>query len=394
MKKKLAYFIGKNLERALYVYMLLSLWSANTFITFLTFFSFLVPQRKKFDLILFPYAQRGSDGYKRRFEVYLDFLKNENISYKVCHLIENERVVKILDGPFGRRYLLFQALLWKRTSQVISARKYKHAFFQRGLFPFYPDQEFPYLERLLKRLNCNVTIDFWDADWFINPAIVNKAAAYSDNISCVNDYIIQYFSFLPNKKTLFPIGVDLKSYSVKKDYSIGNEVSFFYTGLPSNVQQFLDLIQPVFFELKKHFKFRLNLVTRYRTEITEFPIEFFDFDEATFYSKLIESDIGLYYVPNSDRSKGKMAMKVLDYMAAGLPCVATPLGLSPFAIDNENVLFAMTEKEWVAKILKLTKNASLRKKIGVNGREMVEKHHSLKNSYQTFKEIVFRQNYV
>ena len=40
-------------------------------------------------------------------------------------------------------------------------------------------------------------------------------------------------------------------------------------------------------------------------------------------------------VKSDVESKGKMAMKVLDYQSAGLPCVATPSGLSNHANDYD-----------------------------------------------------------
>ncbi len=382
-------FLDRNLQRVYYLWMLVSVNTAYVLISIITFLSFLIPKRKKYDLILFPYAQKGSDGYKRRFEVYFEFLSKDNISFKVCNLIDNEELVNIFDGRFGKRYLLYQFIIWKRLWQVLSARHYKYAFFQRGLFPFYPGQRYPYLERLLKKLGCEVTIDFWDADWMINKEITDGAAAFADRISCVNDFIRDYFNFLTVPKEIFPIGVDLTHYRIKNDYSIEEEIKFIYTGLPANVQQFFELAHPIFIELKKHLKFRLIVITRYREKIDEYPVEFYDFEEPDFYAKLVEADIGLYLVPDSDKSRGKMAMKVLDYMSAALPGIATPVGLSPFALDGENILFAESFDEWVDKLIQLKQNAGLRKFLGQNGRKMVEKFHCIESSYLTFKSIVF-----
>ena len=371
--------------------MLISINIAYCLISILTFFSFLIPKKRKYDLIIFPYAQKGSDGYKRRFEVYFDFLKQENISYKICDIIDNDLFVKIIDGSFGKRYLFFQKTIWKRIWQVYSARNYKAVFIQRGLFVLYPDQKFPYLERLIYRLNGNITIDFWDSFWVYNPKLVNKAVLYANKVACVNNFILDYFQFSFNKKFLFPIGVNLDLYKIKLDYSIEDPIRFIYTGLPSNVETFLQLSHPVFISLKSKIDFKLILITRYRCEINDYPVEFYDFNEDTFYDQLLNADVGLYFVKDSEISKGKMAMKVLDYMSAGLPCVASPFGLSPYAVDKENILLANSVEEWVDNIIVLKEDINIRKKIGENGRKMVEQFHDVKSSFNIFKESVLNK---
>jgi len=371
--------------------MISSISLAYCLISILTFFSFLIPKKRKYDLIIFPYAQKGSDGYKRRFEVYFDFLKQENISCKICDIINSDDLFRINEGPFGGRYILFQKIIWKRIWQVYSARNYKAVFIQRGLFVLYPDQKFPYLERLIYQLNDNITIDFWDSFWVYNPKLVNKAVLYANKVACVNNFIVDYFQFSLNKKFLFPIGVDLTSYITKYDYSIDNIVKFIYTGAPGNVETFLQLSHQVFINLKKKIDFKLILITRYRCEINDYPVEFYDFDENTFFNHLANADIGLYFVKDSEISKGKMAMKVLDYMSAGLPCVASPFGLSPYVVDKENILLANSVEEWIDNIIALKEDINLRKKVGENGRKMVEKYHDIKNSFNTFKEIVLKK---
>tara|TARA_B100001939_G_C16453760_1_gene410007 strand:- start:200 stop:505 length:306 start_codon:yes stop_codon:yes gene_type:complete len=92
-------------------------------------------------------------------------------------------------------------------------------------------------------------------------------------------------------------------------------------------------------------------------------------------------------VKSDEESKGKMAMKVLDYQSAGLPCIATPSGLSSYVKDNDNILLSNEENEWIKKLTKLFDNKSLRKKLGENGFEMVKKHHSIEKSYIEFKEL-------
>jgi glycosyltransferase involved in cell wall biosynthesis len=78
-------------------------------------------------------------------------------------------------------------------------------------------------------------------------------------------------------------------------------------------------------------------------------------------------------------AKGKCGLKVLQYMACGVPVVASPVGVNREIInDGENGFLAATDKEWLEKLSLLASNEELRRKIGQKGRETVEKHYSLK----------------
>ena len=70
----------------------------------------------------------------------------------------------------------------------------------------------------------------------------------------------------------------------------------------------------------------------------------------------------------------------------------SPMGLSPFAVDGQNIILAETIQDWIIKILSITKNQSERERLGKEGRAMVEKFHNIQNSYNTFVKIVFNNN--
>jgi glycosyltransferase involved in cell wall biosynthesis len=85
-------------------------------------------------------------------------------------------------------------------------------------------------------------------------------------------------------------------------------------------------------------------------------------------------------------------MKVMDYLATGLPCVASPFGLTPFAVDNENILLANSYEDWQKQIGRLINNKKLREELGKNGRNMIKDKHNINNSYNSFSKLIFSKN--
>ncbi len=72
---------------------------------------------------------------------------------------------------------------------------------------------------------------------------------------------------------------------------------------------------------------------------------------------------------DSDYSKGKCAFKLLQYMAAGLPCVASPVGANIEVVhDNESGFLASSEQEWIEKLSILIEDQQKRQSMGEKGK--------------------------
>ena len=84
---------------------------------------------------------------------------------------------------------------------------------------------------------------------------------------------------------------------------------------------------------------------------------------------LLKMDIGVMPLPDEDFARAKGGYKLYLYMAAGLPCVASPVGVNSSIIKNgENGFLATSQNEWLSCLTKLTQNKALRTKMGENGR--------------------------
>ncbi|MGH9465159.1 MAG: glycosyltransferase [Thermoanaerobaculia bacterium] len=65
---------------------------------------------------------------------------------------------------------------------------------------------------------------------------------------------------------------------------------------------------------------------------------------------------------------GKLVTKLLEYMTAGLPVLASPVGDNRFAIrDGENGLLASNTQEWTAKLARLLDQPELRRRLAAAG---------------------------
>ena len=82
-------------------------------------------------------------------------------------------------------------------------------------------------------------------------------------------------------------------------------------------------------------------------------------------------------------ARGKCAFKLLQYMAAALPCVASPVGANTEAvIHGWNGFHARSVDEWQQALESLIASPPLRAQFGANGHAHVESRYSMR-SYRT-----------
>jgi glycosyltransferase involved in cell wall biosynthesis len=100
-------------------------------------------------------------------------------------------------------------------------------------------------------------------------------------------------------------------------------------------------------------------------------------------------DVGLYPLVEDAWSLGKSGFKAVQYMACGVPVVASPVGVTTEMVrDGENGFLAASEDEWVSRLEALLDDAALRRRLGQAGRAEAEARWSLSHHAPRFVEIV------
>ena len=90
------------------------------------------------------------------------------------------------------------------------------------------------------------------------------------------------------------------------------------------------------------------------------------------------SHIGIMPLADDEWARGKCGLKLLQYMAAGIPSVASPVGVNKEIIsDGVNGFLALSEDEWYKRLLKLCNDPELRRRMGDAGRKTVEGEYSI-----------------
>lgn len=97
---------------------------------------------------------------------------------------------------------------------------------------------------------------------------------------------------------------------------------------------------------------------------------------TTEHEALASFDIGIMPLPNSPWAQGKCGYKVLRYFAAGVPVVASPVGVAPSLIGQRRGLLATSHEDWHAALTELIGDVQGRRERGLNARWFAEDSYS------------------
>lgn len=100
--------------------------------------------------------------------------------------------------------------------------------------------------------------------------------------------------------------------------------------------------------------------------------------EDTEVARIQEMDIGLMPLTDTPWARGKCGYKLIQYMACGLPVIASLVGVNAEIVEHGvNGFLASTEAEWRDALTSLLRDPGLRARMGAAGRKKIETHYSL-----------------
>ena len=182
--------------------------------------------------------------------------------------------------------------------------------------------------------------------------------------------------------------VDTQRYQPRFNYSNDKTVVIGWTGTYSS-KEYLDQLKNVFIKLSKKVKFKLYIISNFKYDFPEIDLKTIEWNLDTEIKDLQSFDIGVYPLPLDDWVHGKSGLKAIQYMALGIPCVATNVGTTPMLItDRVNGRLVKTEEQWVDALEELILNPNLRQTIGKQARLDTVENYSLGTIGKTYDNIL------
>lgn len=188
---------------------------------------------------------------------------------------------------------------------------------------------------------------------------------------------------------VIPTCVNPRLYPVAAQPAAPGVVRLAWIGSSSTLQG-LVRIQPLLEQLGSTYAgLRLQLICDKSLPLLTLPVDFRPWSQATEGRDLADADIGISWLPDDMWSQGKCGLKVLQYMAAGLPVVANPVGVqADFVKPGVTGYWANSPEEWIGAVGRLVQDAALRAQMGKAGRNLVEQRFDVQRGAQLWLEVL------
>ncbi len=148
-----------------------------------------------------------------------------------------------------------------------------------------------------------------------------------------------------------------------------------WVGVGANLRYLADLA-PVLRRLSAAgVAFELRVISDRLPEMPGVPCRLARWSEEGEGRELAACDVGLAPMPDDAWTRGKGAYRCIQYAAAGLPTVASPVGANrEVVVPGETGLWAATAEEWHASLARLAEDAPLRRRLGAAARERARRY--------------------
>jgi glycosyltransferase involved in cell wall biosynthesis len=354
-------------------------------------------------LVVCPYPENEAPGQRLKYEQYFEYFRSNGYEIHVSPFIE-PAFYKILYTP-GHYVQKIVGVLWgyaKRILQIFSLPFYDGVYVFLYVTPFGSS----FYERIYRLLAKRMIYDIDDLAFVGKTSSNNRLVAplrgpgkyfylmrVADHVITCTPYLDALVRKYNTKTTDISSTINTDKYIPIDSYSNDHRLVLGWSGSHSTVP-YLRLLEPVLRELSKHFDFKLLVIGTTKAEFAGINCEAIAWSESTEVRDLRRIDIGLYCLPDEEWVYGKSGLKALQYMALGIPTVATAIGANFRIIENgESGFLVNSNDEWIACLGELLSNPALRERIGKNARERVVQRYSVRANEPVYLKIfrdVFR----
>ena len=332
-------------------------------------------------LALTRYGRKGASS-RMRFEQFVPAFAALGVDVVIAPLLRDEYLERLYSArPKAFRQIFGDYL--RRLSWLLAARGFDLLWIEKELFPDLPG----WFERWLELLGIRYVVDYDDAifhnyDLSANPwrrvlgRKIDGVMRSSALVICGNAYLAERARAAEACRVeIIPTVIDLDRYSVKRKPS-SEPLVIGWVGSAATVK-YLDIALPALQLLAKEYLVQLRVIGAVFAA-PGLDVDCRPWSEQDEVQQIQGFDIGIMPLVDSSWERGKCGYKLIQYMACGLPVVASSVGVNEEIVEHDaSGYLASGTSAWVHALRNLANASDQRHQFGMRGRRLVEERYCL-----------------
>ena len=347
-----------------------------------------LPQLQNAKILILSKYDKDAASTRHRFLQYMPYLKeNYNVTCTVAPFFA-EGYLKKRFSKGGYIYFDFIMSFIKRMNVVLFSNHYDLVLLYCEAVPYFP----LIMEKVFKKKGAKIVYDFDDAvfhnyDQHSNGVIrflfknkIRKLLSLVNAVAAGNEYLATYAKEVNQNVFIVPTVVDMNCYPMKKyDSKDHKEFIIGWLGSPSTAIYLNPIIKTLDRFCDKH-KAKVVLMGSGKIRDLSKKFEIREWSQSEEIKMLHDLDVGIMPLPDTPWARGKCGFKLIQYMACGLPVIASTVGVNADIVDdNVNGFLVDMDQNWYDYLVRLYNDKGLRKSMGEAGRAKVAIKYSLQS---------------
>ncbi len=335
-------------------------------------------------LYLTKYSRNAGSSRLRSFQ-YFPFMGDNGIEIKVSPLFSEHYLKNLYAGKSTKSEALKGYV--RRFFKLFSAGKYDKLVIEKELFPYLP----AWGERILSAFGVKYIVDYDDAifhNYDRHPSKwmrmllsdkIDRVMRYSTHVIAGNSYLAARAEKAGAKYiTIVPTVVDIDRYPQKIWSNENDGLIVGWVGTKSTFEKHFMLLADQVQRLTAIYpNLYFHVIGAPDNGQFNDQVRFIPWSEETEVEEILKFDVGLMPLVDSDWEKGKCAYKLIQYMACGIPGIASAIGTNVEVVNEENGYLASNLSDFESIIRALIEQRYLLQDKGNRARSKVETQYTL-----------------
>lgn len=334
-------------------------------------------------LLLPRYDALGASSRLRMLQ-YVSALRAHGLQVDIAPLLGDGYVEDLYAGRVSKWKVL--RAYANRLLRLRTASTYDAIWIEKELFPWLP----AWFERALLPKGAAVVVDYDDAvfhrydqhplagvRWLLGKKI-DRLMRAADLVTVGNGYLgSRARAAGAHRVEWLPTVIDLQRYPLPSAVERRCPIVIGWIGSPATAH-YLQQVTPALRTVAAIHPIRCVAIGARADQLADTPFEPWTWTEDSEVELLHRFDAGIMPLPDEPWERGKCGYKLIQYMACGLPVVASPVGVNADIVQAEiSGELADSTTEWVQALTRLVLDVDLRRRRGAAGRRRVEEIYSV-----------------